>query len=67
MEAAVHGDDLACGFAKAICHEDEIGFGLVSGGDGGFGQSTVGVELRELADQGFRLLIVGVWDVILGE
>ena len=35
VQAAVHGDDLAGGFAEELADEEEVGFGLVSGVDRG--------------------------------
>ena len=34
VEAAIDSDDLAGGLAQAVADEEEVGFGLVSGGDG---------------------------------
>ncbi len=67
MQAAVHGDDLAGGLAEAFADEEEVGFGLVGGGDGRFGQRAVGVELREFADEGFGGFVVGVRNRVFRE
>src|ERR1035441_5324672 len=53
VEAAVHGEDLAGGLAQAVADQQEIGFGLVGGGDGGLGQGAVGVELGQFLDERF--------------
>ena len=67
MQAAVHGDDLARGLAEAFADEEEVGFGLVGGGDGRLGQRAVGVELREFADEGFGGFVVGVGNGVFRE
>jgi hypothetical protein len=48
MQATVHGDDLAGGFAQTLRDEQEICFGLVGGRDRRFCERAVGVKLHEL-------------------
>src|SRR5580698_3665263 len=64
VQTAVHGDDLAGRLAQALGHEQKIRFRLVRRGDGGLGQRTVGVELRQLAHERFGRLVLTVGDVV---
>src|SRR5690348_18451475 len=67
MQAAVHGHNLAGGFAQTLGDQQEIRFRLVGWRDGRFGQGAVGIELRELLHERFRRLVVFVGNVVFSQ
>lgn len=51
VQAAVNGDDLASGLAKALRNEQEVGLGLIRRCDRCLSQSTIRIKLRQFRDQ----------------
>ena len=67
MQPAIHRDDLSGGFGEFFRDQQAVGLSLIRRGDRGTGQCAVGVELGEFGCEGFRGLVVGVWDAIFSQ